>query len=145
MSLSCHFTKHARLCLGWQSLHLLPHCGLLMGVPEHPGYGMFPGMASPRASELVPHSAQLSSPACSISTHHDTNLCKTLFLLYCVFGYSKGIILGKIQTSHHTDVKYPLSLPGPKLRLLLDTLMGGPSPCFPPKRPQAEPPDQRHC
>ena len=32
-----------------------------MGVPEHPGYGMFPGMASPRASELVPHSAQLSA------------------------------------------------------------------------------------
>lgn len=81
VSLSCHFTKHARLCLGRQSLHLLPHCGLLMDVPEHPGYGMFPGMASPRASELVSHSAQLSSPACSISTHHDTNLCKTLFLL----------------------------------------------------------------
>lgn len=30
VSLSCHFTKHARLCLGWQSLHLLPHCGVLM-------------------------------------------------------------------------------------------------------------------
>ena len=73
--------KACKAVPGVKGLHLLPHCGLLMDVPEQSGYGMFPGMASPRASEPAPHSAQLSSPACSISTHRDTNLCKILFLL----------------------------------------------------------------
>ncbi|DAA18296.1 TPA: hypothetical protein BOS_19411 [Bos taurus] len=45
VSLCRHFTKHARLCPEWQGLHLLPHCGLLMDVPEHFGYGMFPDSA----------------------------------------------------------------------------------------------------